>query len=131
MRWVKETLPPRVRRRWLLITMRLSASSLAGTARTLVAVGMVSDRSMFLAITALAPRIGLTWSPSVILTGGGVVVGVAAAGAGFVAAGCGLGCAGARTAVAAVTWPLSAFSSAWVRALEVATPWLAARGVGL
>ena len=43
MRWVKLTLPPRARRRWLLITMRLSASSLAGTARTLVAVGTSSD----------------------------------------------------------------------------------------
>ena len=41
MRWVKLTLPPRARRRWLLITTRLSASSLAGTARTLVAVGTV------------------------------------------------------------------------------------------
>ena len=38
-RWVKDTLPPRPRARWLLITMRLSMSSLAGTARTLVAVG--------------------------------------------------------------------------------------------
>ena len=33
-RWVKLTLPPRPRARWLLITMRLSTSSLAGTART-------------------------------------------------------------------------------------------------
>ena len=39
MRWVKLTLPPRPRARWLLITMRLSTSSFAGTARTLVAVG--------------------------------------------------------------------------------------------
>ena len=38
-RWVNETLPPRPRRRWLLITMRLSISSLAGMSRTLVAVG--------------------------------------------------------------------------------------------
>ena len=30
MRWVNETLPPRARRRWLLITMRLSIISFAG-----------------------------------------------------------------------------------------------------
>ena len=35
MRWVKLTLPPRLRARWLLMTTRLSMSSLAGTARTL------------------------------------------------------------------------------------------------
>ena len=38
-RWVKETLPPRARARWLLMTIRLSQSSLTGTERTLVAVG--------------------------------------------------------------------------------------------
>ena len=41
MMWVKLTLPPRARRRWLLMTTRLSAISFAGTARTLVAVGTV------------------------------------------------------------------------------------------
>src|SRR5690606_34752595 len=55
-RWVKETLPPRPRRRWLLITMRLSTMSLAGMARTLVAVGMDSDMSMLTAVRAAAPR---------------------------------------------------------------------------
>src|SRR3989337_1089441 len=64
MRCVNDTFPPRVRFRWLLITMRLSNSSLAGTARTLVAVGIVSERSMFFAIMAAAPRSGLTSSPS-------------------------------------------------------------------
>ena len=44
MRWVKLTLPPRPRARWLLITMRLSAISFAGTARTLVAVGTSATR---------------------------------------------------------------------------------------
>src|SRR5436309_15051404 len=73
--------------------MRLSESSLAGNARTLVAVGMVSDRSMFFAMTAPAPRIGLTWSPSTILTGEASAAMVrftgagAAAGAGRVAGG--------------------------------------------
>jgi hypothetical protein len=55
-RWVKLTLPPRPRLRWLLITMRLSASSFAGTARTLVAVGTLSDASMFATIRAAMPR---------------------------------------------------------------------------
>ena len=54
--WVKETLPPRVRLRWLLMTMRVSNISLAGTARTLVAVGTVREADMFLATAAEAPR---------------------------------------------------------------------------
>src|SRR3954468_2424417 len=57
-RCVKETLPPRARARWLLMTMRLSASSFAGTARTLVAVGTVSETFMFLTTLAAAPRRG-------------------------------------------------------------------------
>src|SRR3954470_19343639 len=56
MMWVKLTLPPRARRRWLLITTRLSASSFAGTARTLVAVGTVRDSSMLETTRAAAPR---------------------------------------------------------------------------
>src|SRR5262249_17890268 len=111
-----------VRRRWLLITMRLSASSFAGTERTLVAVGMVSERSMFFAITAFAPRIDLTLSPSVIFTGAGAV----AAGAGRA----GAGCAGGRTWVA-FTCPLPAAPWGAVRAFVAAMPWLTARGVGL
>src|SRR5690242_11130133 len=62
MRWVKEILPPRVRFSWLLMTMRLSASSFAGTARTLVAVGTASEAFMFLTTALAAPRIGRTWS---------------------------------------------------------------------
>src|ERR1700760_2955251 len=58
MRWVKLTFPPRARRRWLLITTRLSKSSLAGTARTLVAVGTCRDDSMFATTRAAAPRSG-------------------------------------------------------------------------
>src|SRR5699024_9575836 len=56
--WVKETLPPRERFRWLLMTTRLSTRSFAGTARTLVAVGTVSDVSMFVTTRADAPRSG-------------------------------------------------------------------------
>ncbi len=40
------------------MTMRLSASSLAGTARTLVAVGTVSETFMFFTTLAAAPRSG-------------------------------------------------------------------------
>ncbi len=54
-RWVKETLPPRARARWLLMTIRLSHSSLTGTERTLVAVGTVRLSSMFFTVRAGAP----------------------------------------------------------------------------
>src|SRR5215218_8005879 len=56
MMWVKETLPPRARARWLLMTVRLSHSSFTGTERTDVAVGTDSDTSMFWAVRAGAPR---------------------------------------------------------------------------
>src|SRR4051812_46489205 len=55
---VKLTLPPRARRRWLLITTRLSNSSLAGTARTLGAGGAGRDCSLLAATRAAAPRNG-------------------------------------------------------------------------
>src|SRR5215212_10033379 len=70
------------------MTMRLSASSLAGTARTLVAVGTVSETFMFLTTAAAAPRRG-DWSPAAI----GVAGALAAGAAGFSAAGA-LGAAG-------------------------------------
>src|ERR1700709_1455269 len=53
---VKLILPPRERRRWLLITTRLSAMSLAGTARTLVAVGTCNESSMLVTTRAAAAR---------------------------------------------------------------------------
>src|SRR5919206_1268 len=87
-RWVKETLPPRERARWLLMTTRLSASSLAGTARTLVAVGTVSEAFMFLTTLAAAPRSGVRLSPS--WPAGVFGAGLAAAGS---AAGFGAGAA--------------------------------------
>src|SRR3954453_11906024 len=52
---VNDTLPPRARARWLLITMRLSIRSLTGTDRTLVAVGTVRLASMFCTVRAGAP----------------------------------------------------------------------------
>src|SRR5690625_1368192 len=55
-RWVNETLPPRPRARWLLMTMRLSTSSFAGIARTEVAVGTSKEVSMFLTTREAAPR---------------------------------------------------------------------------
>src|SRR3712207_1018832 len=68
-RWVKETLPPRARARWLLMTMRLSHNSLTGTDRTLVAVGTLRLRSMFWAVRAGAPRSGVTVGSSVACAG--------------------------------------------------------------
>src|SRR4051794_14082453 len=45
------------------MTMRLSMSSLAGTARTLVAVGTSSEASMFVTTRAAGPRNGVTCDP--------------------------------------------------------------------
>ncbi len=61
---MKLTLPPRVRLRWLLMTTRLSIISLAGMARTLVAVGTSSEAFMFLTTAAAAPRSTCVSSPS-------------------------------------------------------------------
>src|SRR5882757_3735110 len=90
MTWVKLILPPRERLRWLLITTRLSASSLAGTARTLVAVGTVSEVCMLTTTRAAAPRKVTLWSPpgdvvpdlaGAVTVGAEVAAGAAAAGA--------------------------------------------------
>src|SRR5690348_13946562 len=64
MMWVKETFPPRARLRWLLMTMRLSISSFAGTARTLVAVGIESEASMFATIRAEGPLRAISSGPA-------------------------------------------------------------------
>src|SRR5664279_684450 len=53
---VNETLPPMVRARWALIIVRWSMTSFIGTARTLVAVGISSELSMFFAVRSGAPR---------------------------------------------------------------------------
>src|SRR3954452_5368077 len=55
-RCVNDTLPPRARDRWLLITIRLSQRSFTGTERTDVAVGTVSEASMLATVRAGAPR---------------------------------------------------------------------------
>src|SRR5664280_1764486 len=56
MRCVNETLPPIVRARWALIIVRWSMASFMGTVRTLVAVGISSELSMFFAVRKGAPR---------------------------------------------------------------------------
>src|SRR4051794_7745892 len=65
------------------MTIRLSISSLAGMARTLVAVGTSSDADMFFTTAAAAPRNTCASSPS---AGGGPEV----FGAGFAAAAAGV-----------------------------------------
>src|SRR5689334_15667571 len=83
MRWVKETFPPRPRPRWLLITMRLSTRSLAGMARTLVAVGTDRLAAMFAAVRAAAPRSRTSVAPAEACGPGGAGAGAdAPAGAG-------------------------------------------------
>ena len=62
-RWVKEIFPPRFRFRKLLITIRLSAISFAGTARTDVAVGTSNDAVMFFTTAAATPRNGVVTCP--------------------------------------------------------------------
>src|SRR6478752_653618 len=64
MRCVKETLPPRARARLELITTRLSIRSLAGMARTLVAVGTSRLVTMFDAMALAGPRRTETTSSS-------------------------------------------------------------------
>src|SRR3954451_20952058 len=66
MMWVNDTLPPRPRRRWLLMTTRLSISSFAGIARTLVAVGTARLASMLETTRAAAP---LSWDVAGVLAG--------------------------------------------------------------
>jgi len=67
---VNDTLPIRVRRRWLLMMLRLTSSSFAGTVRTDVAVGTARLASMFSTMRAPTPRKGLTSSLAAI-TGAG------------------------------------------------------------
>src|SRR5262245_32694334 len=103
-RWVNEILPPRVRLRWLLMTMRLSIISLAGMARTLVAVGTSSDAAMFFTTAAAAPRSTWASSPSAAGAGfGSAALGFAGATSvfgGCVTAGGGAAFAGAASVLA-------------------------------
>src|SRR3954451_14995898 len=81
MRGVRRTFPPRARARCRLMTVRLSCSSLAGTARTEVAVGTSRLAAMLATTRAAAPLSAVVGAPS----GGG-----GPAGSGFDA---GEGCA--------------------------------------
>src|SRR3954454_11152800 len=80
MRWVNDTLPPRARDRWLLMTMRLSQRSFTGTARTEVAVGTDSESSMLAAVRAGAPRstVYVGWSTAAVGSGALVSLGTGA-----------------------------------------------------
>src|SRR5207302_11206051 len=83
-RWVKLTLPPLVRDRWLFRIVRLTSSSLAGTWRTLVAVGTPRLASMLETMRAPAPRIGVAGAVSPSAVGGGSRGGSGGEGAGRV-----------------------------------------------
>src|SRR4051794_22941365 len=76
MRWVNETFPPRPRWSALLMTVRLSMRSLAGTARTLVAVGTARLASMLTTTRAAGPLSRSTGS-SPVWAGGALGTGVA------------------------------------------------------
>src|SRR5690242_8052656 len=99
MRWVNDTLPPRPRRRWLLMTTRLSISSSAGIARTLVAVGTARLASM-LATTRAAAPLSVFVPPSVDAAGFGSGSFVVAAGSG---AGLGAGFGASSTVAVGVS----------------------------
>src|SRR3954449_8611056 len=101
MRWVNDTLPPRPRRRWLLMTTRLSISSLAGMARTLVAVGTARLASMLLTTRAAAPRSG--WRGVAVSAAGVGVAGAWVAGAWTVGVWAGLAAGAAAFAAGAFT----------------------------
>lgn len=63
------------------MTIRLSIINLAGTARTLVAVGTVNEPSMLATTRALTPRIGSSRAASGVLkTGTGLTIGSAGVG---------------------------------------------------
>ena len=79
------------------MTMRLSISSLAATARTLVAVGTPRLVSMFCAVRAAAPRSRVTSAPA----GGGGAAGLGAGAAGLAGAAGAAGATGTLAATAA------------------------------
>ena len=78
---MNETLPPRPRLRWLLITVRLSIINFAGIARTDVAVGTESEASMLCTTRALTPRMTSSEeAPGVTKVGIGLTTGSAGVG---------------------------------------------------
>ena len=112
------------------MTMRLSISSLAGMARTLVAVGTSSDADMFFTTAAAAPRstcasspsaagvagfasaaLGLAGVTSVLAAGGCVVAGGASFLAGSAFTGAASAFAGACSALAGTPLPAVALGA--------------------
>src|SRR3954466_8166454 len=115
MMWVKLTLPPRERMRWLLRTLRLTSRRRAGTWRKLVAVGTDNDRSIFSTIRAAAPRIGVpasevagpVFAPSALVAGScGCVSAPLPLGAAAGAGACGAGAAAATVVALPAPLPL-------------------------
>src|SRR5829696_860238 len=150
MMWVKLTLPPRLRARWLLMTMRLSMRSFAGTARTDVAVGTCSELSMFVTTRALAPRMGVCSTlPSgpdsfgacaslgfgaAAVAGGSVRAGVgvvslaAGSAAGAAGAGAPVGAGASEVVGAALAAGLGWLDAGWLGAGWLGAGWLGAGG---
>ena len=69
MMWVKLTLPPLERLRKLLITVRWSITIFIGTERTVVAVGIDSEASMFFAVRIGAPFMMVRFASDVLAAG--------------------------------------------------------------
>src|SRR5580765_4572871 len=147
MMWVNDTLPPRERIRWLLMTTRLSMSSLAGTARTLVAVGTSREDSMLVTTRALAPRRGGTTDSPLALVALGAsgsrgrrttelagAAAVGAAGGGAAGAGGGLAAAGVRSAgitgAVSSSGLLAVALSEWASGVSAASAWVSTRAGG-
>ena len=82
------------------MTMRLSIISLAGIARTLVAVGTSSEADMFFTTAAAAPRSTCASSPSAVGVAGFACAGLGLAGATSVLAAGGCVTAGGASALA-------------------------------
>src|SRR5207237_7957285 len=99
---------PRPRRGGLLMMIRLSMSSLAGTARTLVAVGSSRLCSMLATILAATPLSGLVEEPAL----GAGPSGLAAAGAATTGAGVSAGAAGTGAGAGAATGSAAAAGAA-------------------
>src|ERR1035437_10759769 len=97
MRWVKLTLPPVARNSWLLMMVRLTSKSLAGTTLTLVAVGTSREACMLVTMRPAAPRSGVTFSPADVPLDAALGGLVFAAGADFAGVGAGAGAPGAGT----------------------------------
>src|SRR3954454_22542867 len=98
MRCVKLTLPPPLRPRKPLMTLRFTSRRRAGTLRKEVAVGTPRLRSMLATMAGPAPRMGLSTSLPPAGGGGVAAVGAGAAGPGAVV---GLGALGAAGAAGA------------------------------